>query len=77
MNYAFTAIWVAEGLWWQLAPAHHARRPPALTTVVRAVFLFMIANGAVVFVSGWRRALGIGILAALICIWRASRRADT
>ena len=77
MNYAFTAIWMAEGLWWRLAPAHHARRPPAFTMVVRAVFLFMIANGAVVFVSGWRRALGIGILAALVWIWWASRRADT
>ena len=77
VNYAFTAIWVAEGLWWQLAPARYARRPPALTTAVRAVFVFMIANGGVVFVSGWRRALGIGILGALMWIWRASRRADT
>ena len=74
-NYAFTAIWVAEGLWWQLAPAHYGRRSPGLTTAVRAVFLFMIVNGAVVFVDGPRRLIGIGLLAALIGIWWTSRRA--
>ena len=73
VNYAFTAIWVAEGLWWRLAPAHYARRQPALTTAVRGVFLFMIANGAVVFVSGPRRGLGIAVLAALGWIWWAAR----
>ena len=77
VNYAFTVIWVAEGLWWRLAPAHYARRPPALTTAVRGVFLFMIANGAVVFVSGPRRVLGIGILGALLWIWWTGRRGDT
>lgn len=75
VNYAFTAVWVAEGLWWQLAPAHYARRPPVLTTAVRAVFVFMIANGAVVFVEGPRRLIGVGVLAALIGIWWSGRRA--
>ena len=74
VNYTFTALWVAEGLWWQLAPAHYARRPPVFTTAVRGVFLFMIANGAVVFVSWPRRGLGIGILWALIWIWWSGRR---
>lgn len=77
VNYAFTFVWVAEGLWWQLAPASYARRPPALTTAVRAVFLFMIANGAVVFVDGPRRLIGIGVVAALIGIWWNGRRAGT
>lgn len=75
MNYAFTVIWVAEGLWWQLAPAHYARRPPALATAVRSTFLFMIINGAVVFVNGPRRLIGVGVLAALIGIWWNGRRA--
>lgn len=75
VNYAFTVIWVAEGLWWQLAPANYARRRPVLTTVVRSAFLFMIINGAVVFVDGPRRLIGIGVLAALIGIWWSGRRA--
>ena len=73
VNYAFTAIWVAEGLWWQLASTRYGRRSPHFSTAVRAAFLFMIVNGAVVFVAGPRRLLGIGILAALVWIWWAAR----
>ena len=77
VNYAFTAVWVGEGLWWRLRPAHYTRRPAVWTPVIRATFLFMIANGAVVFVSGPRRLLGIGVLAALVWIWRSAARRDT
>ena len=70
MNYAFTASWVGEGIWWQLRPIQHARRPAVWTSAIRGVFLFMIANGAVVFVGGPRRLLGVGVLAALVWIWR-------
>ena len=70
VNYAFTAVWVGEAIWWQLLPSRHARRHAAWTTVIRGVFLFMIANGAVIFVSGPRRLLGVAVLAALIWIWR-------
>ena len=52
VNYAFTAIWAGEGVW----------------------FLFMIANGAFVFVSGSRRALGIAIMTTLVWIWWEDRR---
>ncbi len=69
-NYAFTAVWVAEGVWWRFRPASHARRSPAWTTAIRSVFFFMIANGAVVFVDSSRRLLGVAILAALVWIWR-------
>ncbi len=75
VNYAFTTIWVGEGLWWQLAPARYAKRPRVLTTAVRGAFLFMIANGAVIFVDGPRRLIGVGVLAALIGIWWHGRRA--
>ena len=73
VNYVFTAIWVGEGLWWQAWPAHHARRARAWTFVLRGIFLFMIANGAVVFVVGPRRVPGIAIIAALVWIWWGSR----
>ena len=70
VNYAFTAIWIGEGLWWQLRPAHYQRRPRIWRTAVRAFFVFMIANGAVIFVEGPRRLLGVAVLAALVWIWR-------
>ena len=70
VNYAFTTIWVGEGLWWQFRP-HYAHRPAVWTPAVRGVFLFMIVNGAVIFVSGPRRLLGVGVLIALVWIWRS------
>ena len=75
VNYAFTAIWIGEGLWWQLRPAHSQRRSRLRRLAVRAFFLFMIANGAVIFVEGPRRLLGVGVLAALVWIWRRDARA--
>ena len=45
----------------------------AWTFVLRGIFLFMIANGAVVFVVGPRRVPGIAIIAALVWIWWGSR----
>ncbi len=70
-NYAFTLLWIGEALWWQMWPQSHARRPRAWKPAVRGAFLFMIVNGAVVFVNGPGRWLGVAIVAALIAIWRA------
>ena len=75
VNHAFTALWVGEALWWQLRPAGYARRAPAWTPAVRGTFLFMIINGAVVFVDGPERWLGIAVVVVLIAIWRADARA--
>ena len=73
VNYAFTLLWIGEAAWWQALPASYARRASAWTPAVRGAFLFMIVNGAVVFVSGPRRLLGIAVVAALIWIWRSPR----
>lgn len=75
MNHGFTALWVGEALWWGMRPGSRARRRPAWTAAVRGVFLFMIVNGAIVFVDGPRRWLGVGVVAALIAAWRADSRA--
>ena len=72
-NYAFTLIWVSEAVWWQALPESYARRYPAWTHAVRGAFMFMIVNGAVVFVSGPRRLLGIAVVIALTLIWRRPR----
>ncbi len=77
VNYAFTVLWVGEALWWQLRPAGYARRAPAWTPAVRGAFLFMIVNGAVVFVDEPGRWLGVAIVAVLIGIWRGKTRGGT
>ncbi len=76
VNYAFTVLWVGEALWWQVRPAGHARRAPAWTPAVRGAFLFMIVNGAVVFVDGSGRWLGMAIVAALLAIWGSDARSE-
>ena len=77
MNYLFTAVWIAEGFWWEFLPAHFARRSAIWTTTIRCIFFFMIANGAVIFVGGPGRLLGIGLLVALVWIWRTSTASDS
>ena len=76
VNYAFTVLWTAEALWWRMRPASYARRSRVWMPAVRGAFLFMIVNGAVVFVDGAGRWLGVAIVAALLAIWRADGRAN-
>ncbi len=76
VNHAFTVLWVGEALWWRTRPGSYARRSRAWTTAVRGAFLFMIVNGAVVFVDGPRRWLGVAIVAVLFAIWRVDGRAN-
>jgi len=66
VNYVFTVIWVLEGLLprrWSLTVNNRLDR------VVRAVFLFMIINGAVVFVAGPQRWFGLLLVLGLLAIW--------
>ncbi len=76
VNYAFTILWAGEALWWRMMPGSYAGRARAWTPAVRAAFLFMVVNGAVVFVDGPGRWLGVAIVAALLAIWRADGRAN-
>lgn len=77
LNYLFAIAWWAEIGWWHFAPDRYRARPPAVTTAVHGFFLFMILNGAVIFVPWPRRALGLLILAlcALALWFRATRGA--
>tara|TARA_B100000809_G_scaffold152878_1_gene150275 strand:+ start:1405 stop:1623 length:219 start_codon:yes stop_codon:yes gene_type:complete len=62
----FTAVWVGEGLLpgrWGLTVNRRVNR------VVRSVFLFMIINGAIIFVEGSQRWFGLLLVAALLSIW--------
>lgn len=73
VNYAFLAVWLADAWWWRTAPAGYVR-PPALTWALRAFYLIMIFNGAVVFAVGARRLLGAAIVGWLCFVWASGRR---
>ena len=66
VNYVFTAVWVGEGLLPRRWSLPVDRR---LNLIVRSVFLFMIINGAVVFVAGPQRWFGLLLVVGLFIIW--------
>jgi hypothetical protein len=72
VNYAFLAAWFADAVWWRAAPAGHPRSA-ALTWTLRAFYMVMIVNGAIVFATGARRLLGIALVTWLCVCWTASR----
>ena len=74
-NYLVAVAWLADVLWWWLAPESFARRSPRLATVWHAFFLFMVFNGTVVFGIGPVRWLGAVICAGLAGLWLWSRNA--
>ena len=74
VSYLFSALWVGETAWWWLAPEDYHARAHWLALAMRAFFLFMILNGAVAFVNGPLRWLGVAIVAVLLVAWRPRQR---
>ena len=74
LNYLFALAWLADALWWWLAPAGFARRSPRLTAVWQGFFFFMVFNGTIVFGKGPVRWLGVLICAGLVALWWMTRR---
>jgi hypothetical protein len=70
VNYLFITVWVAELAVWRLAPVRYAARSSGIKWTLRAFYFIVIANAAVVFAGGWRRVLGVGLIAALLVCWR-------
>ena len=70
VNYLFLGVWIAELVAWRRTPAKYSGRSGAITWTVRAFFFVVIANGAIVFAAGWRRALGTLLVLALVAAWR-------
>jgi len=74
INYLFLAIWTADACWWWLAPASHATRARWIEMTRLALFTFMFFNGAVIFASGFGRAIGTISIAVVLLTSIASRR---
>ena len=75
-NYVFAAAWLADVVWWWLAPEGFARRSPRLNAVWHGFFFFMVFNGTVVFGHGPVRWFGALICGSLAALWwvRRNRR---
>ena len=71
VNYAFFAVWLADAWWWRTAPAQ--RRPASVTWTLRAFYIIVILNAAVVFAAGARRLLGVVLVSWLTRVWAARR----
>jgi hypothetical protein len=76
VNYAFGLVWLGETVWSWVHPAGYPNRPKWIIRTLRGFFLFMIFNGAVVFVRGWARWFGLTLCLFLaLCWWpRKGRR---
>ena len=68
VNYLFFAVWLADAWWWRAAPAGYAR-PQSTTWLLRAFYMVIIFNAAVVFVDGLRRVFGLVIVSWLARVW--------
>jgi hypothetical protein len=73
LNYLFALVWLGEVVWSWAQPNGYRQRLMWLTWTVRGFFLFMIFNGAVVFVPGAPRWFGAVLCLSLAgCWWRAA-----
>ena len=75
VNFLFAAAWGVDAWQWSASPAAAAARPPSIQWPLRAFYGVIIANGAIVFVPGSRRWIGIAIVLGLIWTWRPLSRA--
>ncbi len=69
VNYLFTLVWLADVLWWWLAPLGHARRSAVATALLHGFFFFMVFNGTVVFGRGPVRWYGAAICGTVVFLW--------
>ncbi len=69
VNYGFVLAWLGEVFWWWGFPDGYRSRGRALDRSVRALFIFMFANGAFVFVRGPMRWFGAAVLVAVLAAW--------
>jgi hypothetical protein len=84
-NYAFALIWVVDVvfLWWRRAsiPAQKSHSSNAPGSAIRSIwwcfFLFMVVNGAIVFVTGPTRWLTSVALLLLAMAWLCARSASS
>ena len=73
VNYVFLSFWLADVVWWWMAPASHLSRSIRFEMTRLALFTFMFINGAIVFASGIGRVAGIAAV-TLVLLASTARR---
>ena len=67
VNYLFTAVWSLDALyWWIAGNTRYASRSFQISFWIHAFFMFMILNGAIIFVSGNVRIIGVVLLSVIL-----------
>ena len=69
INYLFGLFWLSEVYWWAKKPERYLNRAVWLEWASRSVFLFMVVNGAVIFVNTQQRWLGIALVLVIVTTW--------
>jgi hypothetical protein len=72
-NYAFTGIWIVDVAWMWFAPRNWESPPRWVTSAIHTFFLFMVINGAVVFVRGPIRWVSLAALTGLAILFLRRR----
>ena len=73
-NYGFIALWMVDAAWWWVRPASYPARNGRWRAASTVAFLFMFANGTVVFAHGAMRAFGAACVAAAALAYYSSVR---
>ena len=74
VNYLFLAVWLADAIWWWIAPVAYIHRSARVERTRLALFVFMFANGAILFASHAARAVGVPSVAAVCIAWALHMR---
>ena len=77
VNYLFLIAWVADITWYWVSPTGYPVRRSWIARSIHAFFLFVIINGAVVFVQGPMRWISMLVLSVLGILWRSRVLAKT
>jgi hypothetical protein len=77
VNYAFITLWLTDAAFWWRFPARYLHRTRLHSSSLRAIFLFMFINGAIVFASGPGRAIGAIAVVTVIAAWTRSARSTS
>jgi hypothetical protein len=59
VSYTFTAIWVADAIWWWVDETGYESRPRWLDGLVHGFLAFVVFNGTVVYETGFIRWAGL------------------
>ena len=74
VNYAFAFVWLGEVVWSWVGQNSYHERPNWVTCTVRGFFLFMMFNGAVVFVHNSARWFGLILCVTMVACWWVRRK---